>query len=720
MDTVLLILLALVGLFNLALGVVILVSDTRRLNNYLYFFFCLSISLWAGGIALFLGTNNELIAINAAKIYYVAAGMIGYTLLCFALMYTSTKNLRWLYVTLAVPAVIISILSINTPGLISSIAISPQGNIAHLNQQVYSWYAFYFLCYLYTGISLLGARLLSRDLKGDQRRQILYLFIALILAGTVGVFFNLFLPFFGNYSLVWVGPVFSVILVAFVFAAIVRHNMFNVRQATARTIAYAMLLVSLTVIYSLAVFTTAELFFHQSQASTPQSIINTLFAVFLAFSFQPLKRFFDRITNRLFFRASYDLEEMIGVLGEIVIKRHTTKSLIDKSYELIMQTIFPQKLDVVAVGSNGEIAYRRRHKVIDLDVEVIERNMRTRSMILASHADGVGDEFLEYLKKHGIEAVLRLSTTSKAIVYIIIGHKITGSFNSNDERLLAVMRDELAIALENAMHLEEIEEFNQTLQHKVDEATSKLRASNVKLKALDETKDEFISMASHQLRTPLTSVKGYLSMVLEGDAGDINPQQRKLLEEAFTSSQRMVYLIGDFLNVSRIQTGKFELELSSVSLPSIISEEISQLRATAGSRGISLAYEAPRDFPSMDIDENKIRQVMMNFIDNAIYYSPENTTITISLAKYDNRVEFKVSDQGIGVPREAQHHLFTKFYRADNAKQQRPDGTGIGLFMAKKVIVEHGGAILFESTEGKGSMFGFRLPLGQPKTPLES
>ena len=124
-----------------------------------------------------------------------------------------------------------------------------------------------------------------------------------------------------------------------------------------------------------------------------------------------------------------------------------------------------------------------------------------------------------------------------------------------------------------------------------------------------------------------------------------------------------------------------------------------------------MAFVAPADFPLMEVDENKIRQVMMNFIDNAIYYSPENTTITISLAKYDNRIEFKVTDQGIGVSKEARHHLFTKFYRADNAKQQRPDGTGIGLFMAKKVIVEHGGAILFETTEGKGSMFGFRLPL---------
>jgi signal transduction histidine kinase len=276
---------------------------------------------------------------------------------------------------------------------------------------------------------------------------------------------------------------------------------------------------------------------------------------------------------------------------------------------------------------------------------------------------------------------------------------------------LTVTRDELAVAFENTMRLEEIEEFNATLQQNIHDATSKLRASNKKLQHLDESKDEFISMASHQLRTPLTSIKGYISMVLDGDMGEITPQQRKVLEEAFASSQRMVYLIGDFLNVSRIQTGKFMLEKSRVQLANIIKDEIQQLKDTAAARHITLAYTAPTNFPELELDENKIRQVMMNFIDNAIYYSPEDTTITVSIVKHPHDIIFKVDDQGIGVPKEEQHQLFTKFYRASNARKQRPDGTGIGLFMAKKVIVAHGGSIIFETREGKGSTFGFRLPL---------
>lgn len=234
-----------------------------------------------------------------------------------------------------------------------------------------------------------------------------------------------------------------------------------------------------------------------------------------------------------------------------------------------------------------------------------------------------------------------------------------------------------------------------------------LQNSNEKLKAMDETKDEFISMASHQLRTPLTSVKGYISMVLEGDVGKIDAAQRKLLDQAFISSQRMVYLIADLLNVSRLRTGKFIIEAKETNLADVVEGEISQLKETAESRNLTLVFKKPKNFPSLMLDETKIRQVIMNFVDNAIYYTPAGGTITVDLSEVGNSIEFRVIDDGIGVPKSEQLHMFSKFYRAGNAKKARPDGTGLGLFMAKKVIVAQGGSTIFNSQEGKGSVFGF-------------
>lgn len=306
--------------------------------------------------------------------------------------------------------------------------------------------------------------------------------------------------------------------------------------------------------------------------------------------------------------------------------------------------------------------------------------------------------------------VTKLTTRDSLVGAMAIGftHE-AADLPESDKALLERLGDAVGVAVDNKLLFEE----NQRV-------LKKLQATNEKLKALDEAKDEFISMASHQLRTPLTSVKGYLSMVIEGDAGTVTPMQRKFLDQAFDSSQRMVYLIADLLNVSRLKTGKFVIEKHPTNLADVVEGEISQLVETAAGRGLKLLYDKPKKFPALMLDETKIRQVIMNFTDNAIYYTPAGGTIKVHLKETAQSVEFTVVDNGLGVPKAEQHHMFTKFYRAGNAKKARPDGTGLGLFMAKKVVVAQGGSIIFKSQEGKGSTFGFsfaRAKLAVPANP---
>lgn len=363
-----------------------------------------------------------------------------------------------------------------------------------------------------------------------------------------------------------------------------------------------------------------------------------------------------------------------------------------------------------------------------------ESNTRKYTQIGLSTKQNISDELFELLEHHnkevyiadsetedmdiaskmqreGFYLIVRLHSHDRLLGFICFAEKLSGRlFSQQDVDLVVIASNEIALALQNAQRYEEIQAFNVTLSEKVNFATKELRQTNEKLKSLDETKDEFISMASHQLRTPLTSVKGYLSMVLEGDAGKLNEQQYKLVNQAFSSAQRMVYLIADLLNVSRLRTGKFVIEATPTYLPDVVEGEISQLKESAASRNLTLTFEKPSSFPSINLDENKIRQVIMNFMDNAIYYTPAGGHINVELKATDHAVEFRVIDDGLGVPKNEQHHLFGKFYRAENAKQARPDGTGLGLFMAKKVVIAQGGAIIFESKEGKGSTFGFTFP----------
>lgn len=293
--------------------------------------------------------------------------------------------------------------------------------------------------------------------------------------------------------------------------------------------------------------------------------------------------------------------------------------------------------------------------------------------------------------------LIKLLARHRLVGLMVVGFsQDTDAISDKDQTLLDRISEAVGIALDNKLLFEENQQVLRQLQK-----------TNEKLKALDETKDEFISMASHQLRTPLTSVKGYLSMVLEGDAGETTEMQHKLLDQAFVSSQRMVYLIADLLNVSRLRTGKFVVESIPTNLADVIGGEVKQLQNTAKSRGLELTYAKPENFPTLMLDETKIRQVIMNFMDNAIYYTPHGGHILVDLRETDKTIEYTVTDDGIGVPKAERHHLFTKFYRANNAKKARPDGTGLGLFMSKKVIIAQGGTLIFNSQEGKGSTFGF-------------
>ncbi len=303
----------------------------------------------------------------------------------------------------------------------------------------------------------------------------------------------------------------------------------------------------------------------------------------------------------------------------------------------------------------------------------------------------------------------RLQLKTAYVVKLVARHRIVGllviglrdelqTMTDFEQKLINRLSESIGVALDNKLLFEE----NRSVLRQ-------LKVSNAKLKALDEAKDDFISMASHQLRTPLTSVKGYISMVMEEDAGKVNQKQREMLGQAFFSSQRMVYLIADLLNVSRLRTGKFVIERRPVNLANVVEEELQQLTETAKSRSLKLSYVKPKRFPDLMLDETKTRQVIMNFVDNAIYYTPSGGHISVNLIENPQTVALRVCDDGIGVPKSEQHHLFTKFYRAGNARKVRPDGTGLGLFMAKKVIIAQGGALLFESQEGQGSSFGFEF-----------
>ncbi|OGL35000.1 hypothetical protein A3F38_02870 [Candidatus Saccharibacteria bacterium RIFCSPHIGHO2_12_FULL_48_21] len=553
-----------------------------------------------------------------------------------------------------------------------------------------------------------------KNSTGILRNQLLFLITASLLLLVLVPLTNFFLPIiFKNSTFVNLSPIYTSLFAGIIAYAIIKQKLFDIRLAVARSVAYILSLVTLVATYSFVLFTASQLIVGGSYGeSFTFQALNVAFLVVLAFSFQPIKRFFDRITNRLFYRDAYETQDVLDKLGNVVVAEIDLHRILSGTRTVLTDALRSKFIEFILFEKNKPYLQSVGQQGLKTDLEQLSTHIdeQKREVVVT---DELGPQNLlkSLLSKDEISVSLRLKTHHQLVGYVLFGSKRSGDmYSTQDIDLLEIVADELAVAVQNALRFEEIKQFNITLQRKIEEATAELRHANSRLKELDKTKDEFISMASHQLRTPLTAVKGYLSMVLEGDVGPVTKEEKAYIKRAFDSAQKMVYLIADMLNVSRLQTGKFVIEIKPTNLAEVVASEVDQLKEQIDSRKLKLIYQKPDKLPTLNLDETKTRQVVMNFIDNAIYYTPSGGTIEVKLQSTDDSVSFTVTDTGLGVPKAVQHHLFAKFYRADNAKKMRPDGTGLGLFMAKKVIVAQGGAIIFKSEEGKGSTFGFSFP----------
>lgn len=703
-----------VGISHLLLGLGVISRDRTRLSNVFFLLISLSMAFWSLGIAAFLFTPDLAHAAVYANIYYAAALGMAVFLGLFSIYWTASRppkrNAIILGGTFALYCLIILIFprfilqNVFFNGAEKTVSFNVIGQII---------YSVLFVVIFFSGVIKL-ARALSAQTQ-IRRAQTKYIILGTISASAVGLTFNLVMPWFGHYSQIWVGPLFSVLFTGFVVYAINRHKLFDFRRAIARAVGYLVTLGFLALIYIAVLFILTDTIFADQPVSLGQRLFFIMFALFSAVSFHTLRRFFDRRTNRYFYRDAYDPEAFLDRLNNELVSNIELEVLLRRTCAIIQDTL-KSEVCIVALKDQANAPIRAFSanneplKADDLEVWYAGLNYSANRLIVTDNIDDSNPELRAALSDDNIAilAPINVSSHKNALAFLALGPKKSGNmYGKEDLRIIEIISDELVIAIQNALRFEEIQGFAATLQAKVKEATTELKAANIKLKELDASKDEFISMASHQLRTPLTSVKGYLSMVLEGDAGKLTAMQRKLLTQSFVSSQRMVYLIADLLNVSRLKTGKFVLEAAPTNLADVVEGEISQLTETAAGRGLELIYMKPATFPSLMLDETKIRQVIMNFVDNAIYYTPTGGHIEVKLIETDQSVELTVIDDGLGVPKFEQPHLFTKFYRAGNARKARPDGTGLGLFMARKVIVAQGGSIIFSSTEGKGSTFGF-------------
>lgn len=226
----------------------------------------------------------------------------------------------------------------------------------------------------------------------------------------------------------------------------------------------------------------------------------------------------------------------------------------------------------------------------------------------------------------------------------------------------------------------------------------------------DKMKTDFISVASHQLRTPLSAINVYSHMLNDGMAGVLTAEQSVFIKNILGSVDRMNSLINILLNITRIEAGGVNVKLSQVRLQELLEEITKEVMLEADNKGLTVVKRIDPDLPTLDTDALLIKEIMANLLSNAVKYTPQGGTITVKLKSVNNNLVFSVHDTGYGIPLSAQEHIFTKFFRADNILSEDVSGTGLGLYLTKTVAESLNGELWFKSEEKVGSSFYFSLP----------
>lgn len=276
--------------------------------------------------------------------------------------------------------------------------------------------------------------------------------------------------------------------------------------------------------------------------------------------------------------------------------------------------------------------------------------------------------------------------------------------------MVVIMRGNIRLARMNTQ-LNELLHENYEVGKILVRRDIELTEANTRLIALDQSKSEFVSVAAHQLRTPLTGIRWTFNALQDEEMGALTIEQQKAVDNGLKSSIRMINLINDLLNIARIEEGRFGLHFTRQPFTPLIQKAVKHIQKLAEGKGVTFALDIAFPLPLLDIDEEKMTIALENVFDNAIKYTPPGGTVSVSAALVKEGVKLVVADTGIGIPKDQLQRIFTKFFRADNALRFQTSGSGLGLYVVKNVVKGHDGTLTVTSVEDKGTTVTIILPI---------
>ena len=703
----------LTGIFCLLFGIFVYLKGRQNKSNKLWAIFCFSVAVWGfGGYKIGL-IKNPSEALFWWRITYVGIIFIPVLFYHFVYQFLGFKKKTLLYLIYLFGFFFLILEWTPWAGLFFGLS-----NMGFLFSSFY-WvfpptplFSFFVLSWftivLYSHYELYKAFKKSFGLK---RTQIKYFFLGMAISFTGGS--TCFMPCFG----IKLYPIlnFAVPLYpAIVGYAILKYRLMDIRVAVKRSTVFSGLVITITAAYALAAFLLSWVVFGGVYTFRTQIIVGLIVAFLIAIGFRPLYDWLRRTTDTFLFKGEYRPQELMADISDVLSRTLDLDIVINTLEKQISRALRIAKMDVVVLRDIKSLEKIVTHFKKQKEVLVLEELKR-------KHAEKAkfDNSFLliKELEKLKAALVVPLLLKEKLVGLFLLSAKKSGEmFTNEDIKTLEAIASQAAIAIENARLYEEMKDFSKTLQKEVNRQTQSLRKANIRLEQLDKAKSEFISLASHQLRTPLSIIKGYISMILEGTWGETNQKQKEHLEKVYLSNERLIKLVEDLLTVSRIESGRLEFDLQPLALDNLTENIVKEFSQLVAKKGLYLKYIKPKKLlPKVKADPLKIRQVIQNLIDNALYYTKKGGA-TVSLKTEKNKVVFSIQDTGIGISSEEQVTLFEKFSRGKGVTRMHTEGTGLGLYLAAKLIQAHQGKIWVESEgKGRGSAFYFELPVGRRK-----
>jgi signal transduction histidine kinase len=298
----------------------------------------------------------------------------------------------------------------------------------------------------------------------------------------------------------------------------------------------------------------------------------------------------------------------------------------------------------------------------------------------------------------GVRVVLPLVSGKQLLGIYLLGGKLSGDLYRRQELdVLRIFANQAAVAIANARLYEEVRAFSQELERKVEERTRELRES--------------LSAVYHELRTPITAIQGYSELVLDGGAGPVSDKQARYMTVVQNNVHRLADLVTDLAEVSQIEAGRLKIRPEPLDLRTAAEDTVASLKGVIEEKELKVEIVPVPTAPVVHGDYKRVVQILTNLIGNACRYTPVGGRITVSFQPVDGIVLTTVRDTGIGVRPDELGRIFERFYRGDDPLVREQHGTGLGLSIAKSLVELHGGRIWVESEVGKGSAFGFTLPV---------